>query len=121
MRRTVFCLALLTLFGTPVTLSAQAAAVTSELLRELNFRPIGPAVTGGRIHDVEALPHDPSTIYLATASGGIWKSTNKGTTWTPIFDHQSPINNLLGDRSRQPQWTWQLQTMRSYDFDNSPL
>jgi len=70
------------------------------MLRELDFRTIGPAVTGGRIHDVEALPHDPSTIYLATASGGIWKSTNKGTTWTPVFENQ-PVSTF-GDLEIAP-------------------
>jgi photosystem II stability/assembly factor-like uncharacterized protein len=73
--------------------AAQNAPRTPQLLQELRFRSIGPAVTGGRIHDVEALPHDPSTLYLATASGGIWKSTNKGTTWTPIFDDQ-PVSTF---------------------------
>ena len=51
---------------------AQGARLTSELLNGFKFRSIGPAVTGGRIHDVEALPNDPSTIYLATASGGLF-------------------------------------------------
>jgi photosystem II stability/assembly factor-like uncharacterized protein len=68
---------------------AQSTEITSDVISELNFRSIGPAVTGGRIHDVESLPNNPSVIYLATASGGIWKSTNKGTTWKPIFDHQA--------------------------------
>ena len=54
----------------------------------LRFRPIGPAALGGRIHDVEGVPRDPFTFYVATASGGLWKTTNKGTTWTPIFDDQ---------------------------------
>lgn len=62
---------------------------TADLLRDLRFRSIGPAVTGGRIHDIEALPQDPSTIYVATASGGLWKTTNHGTTWMPIFDGQA--------------------------------
>jgi len=77
----------LILFST--TAAAQPKQITSKLLSELKFRCIGPAVTGGRIHDVEALANDPSTIYVATASGGIWKSTNKGTTWKPIFDNQA--------------------------------
>jgi photosystem II stability/assembly factor-like uncharacterized protein len=55
---------------------------------ELTLRSIGPAVTGGRIHDVHALPGDASTIWVASATGGLWKTTNRGTTWTPVFDDQ---------------------------------
>lgn len=61
----------------------------------LHFRSIGPAATGGRIHDVEVDPKDPSTIYVAAASGGIWKTTNHGTFWAPIFEGQS--DNTFGD------------------------
>ena len=82
-------LPILALFAVTSAASAQSAALSSELLSDLHFRSIGPAVMGGRIHDVEALPDDPSTIYVASASGGIWKSTNKGTTWKPIFDHEA--------------------------------
>ena len=48
-------------------------------------RSIGPAVTGGRMHDVEALPNDPSTIFIGAASGGLWRSTNRGQTWENLF------------------------------------
>ena len=61
----------------------------------LHFRSIGPAATGGRIHDIEVDPKDPSTIYVASATGGIWKTTNKGTFWTPIFD--GVPDNTFGD------------------------
>jgi len=61
----------------------------------LRFRSIGPAATGGRVHDVEVDPKDPSTIYIAAASGGVWKTTNKGTFWKPIFDGQP--DNTFGD------------------------
>lgn len=61
----------------------------------LHFRSVGPAVMGGRIHDVEVDPRDPATIYLGTAAGGIWKTTNKGTTWTPVFEGQP--DNTFGD------------------------
>ncbi len=82
-------LPILGLFAITSTAGAQSAALSSELLSDLHFRSIGPAVMGGRIHDIEALPNDPSTIYVASASGGIWKSTNKGTTWKAIFDHEA--------------------------------
>ncbi|MCZ6918139.1 MAG: glycosyl hydrolase [Gemmatimonadetes bacterium] len=84
----------------PAALNAQQATITTEQLQNFHFRQVGPAVSGGRIHDVEALPHDPSTIYLATATGGIWKTTNKGTTWRPIFEGQ-PVSNF-GDLAIAP-------------------
>lgn len=67
-------------------LMAQGTApLASRDLSALQPRLIGPAVTGGRVHDVEALPHDPSTLYVASASGGLWKSTNRGITWENVF------------------------------------
>lgn len=51
------------------------------------FRAMGPAV-GNRIASAAGIPGDPTTYYAGAASGGIWKSTNSGTTWTPIFDNQ---------------------------------
>ena len=64
-------------------------AVAEADLAAFEPRHIGPAVAGGRIHDVEALPNDPSTIYVATASGGLWKSTNRGVTWTNLWEHMA--------------------------------
>jgi photosystem II stability/assembly factor-like uncharacterized protein len=66
----------------------------------LHFRNIGPAATGGRIHDIEVDPTDPTTIYVATASGGIWKTTNRGTFWFPIFDAMP--ENTFGDLAIAP-------------------
>lgn len=52
----------------------------------LKMRSIGPAFMSGRIADVVKNPKNPSTWYVATASGGVWKTTNNATTWKPIFD-----------------------------------
>ncbi|MGD8727515.1 MAG: hypothetical protein PVH40_07710 [Gemmatimonadales bacterium] len=57
-------------------------------VRALRFRSIGPAVVSGRISDVAVHPTDRSTWYVATASGGLWKTTNAGTTFSPIFDSE---------------------------------
>ncbi len=55
----------------------------------LELRGIGPALTSGRIVDIVVDPNDRSVIYLAAAAAGIWKSTNRGVTWKPIFDGES--------------------------------
>jgi photosystem II stability/assembly factor-like uncharacterized protein len=68
--------------------SLLAAQESPSPFDSLRFRSIGPAATGGRIHDVQVDPRDPATIYVATASGGIWKTTNHATFWTPIFEGQ---------------------------------
>jgi hypothetical protein len=62
------------------------APIPESHLQALEARAIGPAVTGGRVHDIEALPNDPSTLFVASASGGLWKTTNRGITWKNVFD-----------------------------------
>ena len=54
----------------------------------IKLREIGPAVASGRIIDIAVVPSQISTWYVAVASGGVWKTTNAGTTWTPIFDRE---------------------------------
>ena len=61
--------------------------LTSTHLAALQWREIGPAFTSGRIADIAAVPNDPNTLYVATATGGAWKTTNGGVTWEPIFQH----------------------------------
>lgn len=88
-------------------MSESTQAQPPRLLEGLAFRSIGPAVAGGRIHDIEVDPKDPATIYLATATGGLWKSTNKGAIWVPIFDEQAV--STFGDMaisSSNPEVLW---------------
>jgi len=56
--------------------------------RGLKLRNVGPALTSGRIGDIAVNPQQPYEWYVAVASGGLWKTTNNGTTWSPIFDDQ---------------------------------
>ncbi|MGW8267574.1 MAG: WD40/YVTN/BNR-like repeat-containing protein, partial [Longimicrobiales bacterium] len=73
------------LFASPLA-PQESPPITEAQLEALQPRVIGPAVTGGRVHDIEALPENPSTIFVASASGGLWKTTNRGITWKNVFD-----------------------------------
>lgn len=66
----------------------------------LSWRSIGPANMGGRVADVEGVPGNPNLVYVATGSGGIFKTTNGGMTWTPIFERQNTIS--VGDIALEP-------------------
>src|SRR4051812_385336 len=74
----------------------RAAALDPSLLGTLRWRSIGPANTGGRVDDfaVARVPGQPDAIYVATASGGLFKSTNQGTSWTPIFDRADAMMSI---------------------------
>jgi len=74
---------LATAASVPVPLPDYAAA-----LNPLKFREIGPATMGGRIDDIAVVESDPDIVYVATASGGVMKTENGGTTWQPVFDDQ---------------------------------
>ncbi|MFT4567033.1 MAG: photosystem II stability/assembly factor-like uncharacterized protein [Saprospiraceae bacterium] len=69
-------------------------------LNDLAYRNIGPANQGGRIVDVEAQANDFTKVVMATASGGVWKSDNAGTTWDPIFDDYETAS--IGDIALDP-------------------
>ena len=62
--------------------------LTAKTFAGLELRSIGPALMAGRIADVAVDPRDQSTWYVAVGSGNIFKTTNAGSTWTPIFDDQ---------------------------------
>ena len=111
-------LAIALLGSLPTVILAQAALRTrttpasfdadSARLAELPWRSIGPAVTSGRVVDF-AVPEGPKSqigerlgqlFYVASASGGVWKTANGGTTWEPIFDRQGSAS--IGDIAVAP-------------------
>jgi photosystem II stability/assembly factor-like uncharacterized protein len=67
-------------------------SLESDLVAALRPRCIGPGNMGGRICDVAVVEKRPATIYFAAATGGVWKTTNHGSTWEPIFDSQPHIS-----------------------------
>jgi photosystem II stability/assembly factor-like uncharacterized protein len=70
-----------------------AQSVDSTKLEAMAPRAIGPAGMSGRVTAIEAVVSNPDIVYAGTASGGLWKSTDGGTTWTPIFDDQ-PVHSI---------------------------
>lgn len=102
-------------FGISVAVAACAATLTGQtpaqdpasLAAGLTLRSIGPAFMSGRISDVEVHPKDRSTWYVAAGSGGVWKTTNAGTTFTPVFDEQPSysIGEITIDPTR-PEVVW---------------
>ncbi|UCF35746.1 MAG: glycosyl hydrolase, partial [Acidobacteriota bacterium] len=72
--------------------------IESNTFAGLRARALGPAVMSGRIAAIDAVPGNPLTIYAGTASGGVWKSKNSGTTWIPVFDdHNQSIGAVKVD------------------------
>ena len=89
----------LTLFSA----AAGAQQLDSTTIAALRWRPVGPANMSGRITDVEGIPSPSKTFYVAAAAGGVWKTTNAGTTFRPVFDNERVAS--LGDLAIAPSDT----------------
>ena len=84
-----FVLLLICIITTPVQAQIDAPEKDNDIYKGLELRSIGPAFMSGRISDIAIHPENESIWYVAVGSGGVWKTVNSGTTWTPIFDKQS--------------------------------
>ena len=87
MRKLVFFVVLVLLA------SSAGAAVDPGLLAGMKARSIGPAGMSGRVPAIAAVESNPDVVYIGAASGGVWKSTNGGLTFTPVFDDQ-PVSSI---------------------------
>lgn len=76
------------------------AAIDTSVLKRLEFRAIGPANMMGRTTDIEGVPGDPNIVYVGSAAGGLWKTSNGGTTWNAIFEDQPTLS--IGDFALEP-------------------
>jgi len=71
-----------------LTFNVNAQKKSDNPFNGLKFRNIGPAMTSGRIADIAIHPDNENIWYVAVGSGGVWKTTNSGTTWKAIFDNE---------------------------------
>jgi photosystem II stability/assembly factor-like uncharacterized protein len=103
--KTILCLAAA---GLAIAGTARAAEteIDSNTFGGLEARSIGPAVMGGRIAAIDAVPQAPLTIYVGAAGGGVWRSTDGGVAWKPVFDdHVQSIGAITID-PKNPKTVW---------------
>ncbi len=88
MNRVFSAIALLAVAFAAVAAEPQKKKYDEKVFSGLELRNIGPAFTSGRVIDLAVDPRDSRVWYVAVASGGLWKTTNAGTTFTPVFEDQ---------------------------------
>jgi photosystem II stability/assembly factor-like uncharacterized protein len=93
----IFCILVFFYFSISAGYAFQMSSSFYEMdiLKNLGWRCLGPANPGGRIDDFAVVEINPSIIYVGTASGGVWKTSNNGVTWIPVFDNQE--TSSIGD------------------------
>lgn len=95
------------LFLLVLLIPAQGQQIDPTLFDALKPRNIGPAGMSGRVTTIDAVVADPNIIYIGTAAGGVWKSTNGGLSFTPIFD-QEKVSSIgaVAINQQNPQEIW---------------
>ncbi|WP_086931663.1 WD40/YVTN/BNR-like repeat-containing protein [Agarilytica rhodophyticola] len=87
-------------FCTSAFAAKESNTEKDDVFAALPLRAMGPAVTGGRISDLAVSAKNPAYYFAAVASGGVWRTKNNGTTWTPVFDGQGSYS--IGDVTMDP-------------------
>jgi photosystem II stability/assembly factor-like uncharacterized protein len=110
------------LCGSPAAEQPKATpALTADLVRGLELRGLGPALVPGRVGDIAVDPRDAKVWYVVAASGGLWKTTDAGQTWQPLFDHYGSYSlGCITLDPANPEIVWlgtgENQAQRSVSF-----
>ena len=89
----------------------------------LRFRSLGPAFTSGRVIGFAVDPNNAAKYFVASASGGVWKTINNGTTWTPVFDREGSYSiGAIALDPKNPLTVWvgtgENNSQRSVSYGN---
>ena len=75
------------------SLQEKQALESTSIIKNVSFNNIGPTIMSGRVADIEVNPNDPTEFYVGYASGGLWYTSNNGTSFRPVLDN-SPTQNI---------------------------
>src|SRR5215212_4634614 len=104
LRRLPFAILAIILLAHTAPVSAQ---LDPRMLGEFNWRLLGPSSPAGRVWQIVGVESDTKTFYVCTAGGGLWKSTNSGTTLVPVFEHQtSASTGAVAVAKSNPNIVW---------------
>jgi photosystem II stability/assembly factor-like uncharacterized protein len=106
---------------TPAPADEKKGGMTADTFSGFKFRSIGPAVASGRVMSIAVNPKNKFEYYVGVASGGVWKTVNDGTTWTPVFDDQGSFSIgwvALDPNDASVVWvgTGESNSQRSVDY-----
>src|SRR5438874_12081783 len=96
----------LALLTASLAAGAEAPVLDSETFAGLAPRPIGPGITSGSITSIAGVPGERLTLYVGSAGGGVWKSSDGGTSFKPIFDKYCASIGAIAVDPRRPRVVW---------------
>jgi hypothetical protein len=96
----------LALLGSAALFAQKNTNLSSSTFGQMDARALGPALMGGRITAIEGIDRNPTTLYIGTAGGGVWKTKTGGYTFEPLFDKYPQSIGALAIDQKHPDTVW---------------